>query len=140
MTKANRPLSPHLQVYRWGAHMAVSILHRATGSALAVGAILLTWWLVAMATGYEYFGTVQEYAGSWIGRLVLLGITFSLMQHLASGVRHLFMDMGKIYDLKINTLSAKATFVFSVLATLGVWFAASKVMGISVLKLILGEF
>lgn len=130
MTKANRPLSPHLQVYRWGAHMAVSILHRATGSALAVGAILLTWWLVAMATGHEYFGTVQDYAGSWMGRLVLFGITFSLMQHLASGVRHLFMDMGKLYDLKINTLSAKSTFVFSILATAGIWFAAYKVMGV----------
>ena len=130
MAKANRPLSPHLQVYRWGAHMAASIIHRATGSALAFGAIILTWWLVAMATGHEYFATVQDYAGSWVGRLVLFGITFSLMQHLASGIRHLFMDMGRLYDLKVNTLSAKATFVFSVVATLGIWFAAYKVMGV----------
>lgn len=130
MAQAKRPLSPHLQVYKWGAHMAVSILHRATGSALAFGSILLTWWLVAMASGYEYFSTVQEYAGSLVGRIVLFGITLSLMQHLASGIRHLFMDMGKIYDLKINTLTAQATFVFSVVATLGVWFAAYKVMGV----------
>lgn len=129
MAKANRPLSPHLQVYRWGAHMAVSILHRATGSALAFGAILLTWWLVALATGHEYFNTVQEYAGSPIGRVVLFGITFSLMQHFASGIRHLFMDAGKLYELKANSASAKFTFVFSIVATLVIWFAAYKVMG-----------
>ena len=140
MAQANRPLSPHLQVYRWGAHMAVSIVHRATGSALAFGAILLTWWLVAMATGHDYFSTVQSFAGSWVGRLVLFGITFSLMQHLASGIRHLFMDMGRLYDLKINTLTAKSTFVFSVIATLGIWYAVSKVMGITFLKLIVGDF
>ncbi len=130
MAQANRPLSPHLQVYRWGAHMAVSILHRATGSALAVGAVLLTWWLVALATGHDYFATVQGYAGSLIGRLVLFGITFALMQHLASGVRHLLMDMGRLYDLPVNTLSARMTFVFSILATLGIWYAAYKVMGV----------
>ncbi|MFC3052643.1 succinate dehydrogenase, cytochrome b556 subunit [Kordiimonas pumila] len=130
MAQAKRPLSPHLQVYRWGAHMAVSIMHRATGSALAVGAILLTWWLVAIATGYEYFNTVQSFASSIPGRIILLGITFSLMQHLASGIRHLFMDMGYLYDLKANSLSAKLTFVFSVIATLAIWFAAYKVMGV----------
>ncbi len=130
MAQANRPLSPHLQVYRWGAHMAVSIIHRATGSALAFGAVLLTWWLVALASGHDYFSTVQDFAGSWFGRLVLFGITFSLMQHLASGISHLFMDMGRLYDLKINTLTAKSIFVFSVVATLGIWYAAYKVMGV----------
>lgn len=129
MAKAKRPLSPHLQVYRWGAHMAVSIMHRATGSALAFGAILLTWWLVAMATGHEYFNIVQGFAGSLVGRIVLFGITLSLMQHLASGIRHLFMDAGKLYDLKANTASAKFTFVFSIVSTLVIWAAAYKVMG-----------
>ncbi len=128
MAKANRPLSPHLQVYRWGAHMAVSIMHRATGSALAVGSILLAWWLVAMATGHDYFNTVQGYAGSALGRIVLFGITFALMQHLASGIRHLYMDAGKLYDLKANALSAKATFVFSIVMTIVIWVAAYKVM------------
>ena len=130
MAKGNRPLSPHLQVYRWGAHMAASIIHRATGSALAVGAVLLTWWLVALATGHDYFATVQGYANSLVGRLVLFGITFALMQHLASGIRHLFMDMGRIYDLKINSLTAQLTFVFSIIATLGIWYAAYAVMGV----------
>lgn len=130
MAQAKRPLSPHLQVYAWGWHMAASIINRATGVALAVGTILLTWWLVAMATGYEYFGTVQDYAGSIIGRLVLFSLTFCLMQHLAGGIRHLFMDAGKIYELKANTASARFTFIFSVVATLGIWFAAYKVMGV----------
>ncbi|WP_262693927.1 succinate dehydrogenase, cytochrome b556 subunit [Kordiimonas aquimaris] len=130
MAQAKRPLSPHLQVYRWGWHMAASIINRATGVALAVGTILLAWWFVAMATGHEYFATVQGYAGSMIGRLVLFGLTFCLMQHLAGGIRHLFMDTGRMYDLKINTSSARFTFIFSVLATLGTWFAAYKVMGV----------
>jgi len=130
MAKAKRPLSPHLQVYRFGAHMAVSIIHRITGSALAFGAILLTWWLVAIATGNEYFNTVQGFASSMIGRIILFGITFALMQHFASGIRHLFMDAGKLYDLKANTSSAKFTFVFSVVMTIVIWAAAYKVMGV----------
>ncbi|MCJ9428046.1 succinate dehydrogenase, cytochrome b556 subunit [Kordiimonas marina] len=129
MAQGNRPLSPHLQVYRWGAHMAVSIMHRATGSALAFGAILLTWWLVALATGHEYFNMVQGYASSFIGRIVLFGLTFALMQHMASGIRHLFMDTGKLYDLKPNSLTAKLTFLFSIVMTLLIWVAAYKVMG-----------
>ena len=129
MAQAKRPLSPHLQVYRWGAHMAVSIMHRITGSALAFGAILLAWWLVALATGHEYFNVVQGYAGSLVGRLVLFGITFALMQHFASGIRYLFTDAGKLYELKANTASAKFTFVFSIVMTLVIWAAAYKVMG-----------
>lgn len=130
MAQVKRPLSPHLQVYAWGAHMAVSIMHRITGSALAFGAILLAWWLVAMATGHDYFNIVQSYAGSMLGRLVLFGITFALMQHLASGIRYLFTDMGKLYELKDNTASAKVVFAFSITATIVVWVAAYKVMGV----------
>ncbi|UTW55044.1 succinate dehydrogenase, cytochrome b556 subunit [Kordiimonas sp. SCSIO 12610] len=129
MAQVKRPLSPHLQVYRWGAHMAASIINRMTGVALSVGTILLTWWLVAIATGYEYFNTIQGYADSAFGRLVLFGITYALMQHFAGGIRHLFMDAGKMYDLKSNTLSAKLTFVFAIVATLAIWIAAYKVMG-----------
>jgi succinate dehydrogenase / fumarate reductase cytochrome b subunit len=130
MAQVKRPLSPHLQVYRWGWHMAASIFHRATGSALAVGSILLTWWFVAMATGHEYFNTVQAYAGSIIGRIVLFGMTLALMQHLLGGIRHLFMDMGKLYGLKVNTSTARFTFIGSVILTLVIWYAAYKVMGV----------
>ena len=83
-----------------------------------------------MATGYEYFNTVQDYAGSVIGRIVLFGMTLALMQHLLSGIRHLFMDMGKLYGLKVNTATARFTFIGSVVLTLVIWYAAYKVMGV----------
>lgn len=124
-----RPLSPHLQVYRWGWHMAASIVNRMTGVALAVGSILFAWWLVAMATGPEYFEMVQELAGSVVGRLVLFGLTYALMQHLAGGIRHLIMDMGKMYDLGPNTSSARLTFIFAIVMTIVIWAAAYNVMG-----------
>jgi succinate dehydrogenase / fumarate reductase cytochrome b subunit len=124
-----RPLSPHLQVYRWGWAMAASIINRVTGGALAVGSILFTWWLVAMATGPEYFEMVQELAGSIVGRLVLLGLTYALMQHLAGGIRHLIMDMGKMYALGPNTSSARLTFLFSIVMTVVIWVAAYSVLG-----------
>lgn len=124
-----RPLSPHLQVYRWRLHMAVSVFHRITGTVLLGGAFLLTWFLIAMATGYDYFHTVLDFAGSIVGRLVLFGLTLALMQHLASGIRHLFMDTGALFDLKKNTSTALATFIFSVASSLIIWIAAYAVMG-----------
>lgn len=121
MAKAQRPLSPHLQVYRWRMHMFTSIMHRATGSALAVGAVILTWFLVALANGADSFDSFMALAASPIGRLVLFGLTFALMQHLASGIRHLIMDTGKLYGLKVNTASATYTFVFSIVSTMAIW-------------------
>lgn len=129
MTKANRPLSPHLQVYTWGIHMVASILHRATGAALAFGLLLLIWWLTALATGPEYFNYVTAWLTSGVGRLVLFGITFSAMQHLASGIRHLIMDTGVLYNLERNRFSAQLTLVFSIIATLGIWYQAYALAG-----------
>ena len=73
MRSADRPLSPHLQIYRWQLTSVLSILHRATGVALSGGAILLVWWLVAAATGPEAYEGVEEFLGSWIGLLLLFG-------------------------------------------------------------------
>ena len=130
MANSNRPLSPHLQVYKWGSHMLVSILHRATGTASSVGAVALVWWLVVLATNdAEYFAAVSGFFGSIIGRLVLFGFTFALMQHLASGVRHLIMDTGALFDLRPNRISAVLTLVFSAVATLLIWVMAYSVMG-----------
>lgn len=129
MAKANRPLSPHLQVYTWGTHMLVSILHRATGAALAFGLILLVWWLTALATGPDYYNYTNELFTSPVGRLVLFGITFAAMQHLASGIRHLIMDAGVLYDLDRNKLSAQLTMVFSIIATLAIWYEAYAIAG-----------
>ncbi|MFW5834369.1 MAG: succinate dehydrogenase, cytochrome b556 subunit, partial [Pseudomonadota bacterium] len=82
------PLSPHLQIYRWPLTMALSIGHRISGAALAVGLVLLTVWLVALATGPEAFAVVDGIVRSWFGLLVLFGYTVFLFLHLANGVRH----------------------------------------------------
>lgn len=94
-----RPLSPHLQVYRWQITMALSILHRASGVALAIGLFVLAWWLLAAASGPEAYATFQSVAGSPIGILALVGWSFALFYHLCAGVRHLLMDTGLFFTI-----------------------------------------
>jgi len=89
-----RPLSPHLQVYRLQLTSALSILHRMTGVALALGSLLLVWWLFAAALGPGPYGAAEAFVGSWLGRLLLFGWTFALFYHLANGIRHLAWDAG----------------------------------------------
>jgi succinate dehydrogenase / fumarate reductase cytochrome b subunit len=100
MPTDNRPLSPHLQIYRWQLTMTLSILHRATGIALSVGAILLVYWLIAAAAGPEAFANAQSFFGSWVGIFLLLGWTWSLFYHLGAGIRHLVWDTG--YGLELG--------------------------------------
>lgn len=109
--------------------MTASILHRATGSGMAtVGAILLVWWLAALAAGgsaYVTFLDTFTYADgrlNIVGWLVGIGLTFALFQHMASGIRHLVLDTGAAFELKINRLSARLTFLFSLAATALFWF------------------
>lgn len=123
-----RPLSPHLGIYKWGPHMAVSILHRATGSGMAtVGTALFVWWLVALAYGPDAYATFQDVFTLQSGKLNILGyvvgigISFSFFQHMASGVRHLFLDAGANFELRSNKRSALSTFAFSILATAIFW-------------------
>ena len=99
MARQNRPLSPHLQVYRPQLTSIMSILHRLTGVALAFGTILLVYWLAAAAGGAETFETAQDLVGSFIGRLLLFGWTFSLFFHFCNGIRHLFWDAGLGFEL-----------------------------------------
>jgi len=99
MATDNRPLSPHLQVYRPQLTSVLSILHRITGVGLAVGTLLLVWWLVAAATGPTAFDTVQSFIGSIVGRLLLLAWSFALHYHLCNGIRHLVWDAGKGFEL-----------------------------------------
>lgn len=89
-----RPLSPHLQVYRWPVSMVLSISHRITGVALSVGALLMTWWLVAAAASESAFATVQEFLGSSFGVLLLMGWAAALLLHVFQGIRHLAWDAG----------------------------------------------
>ena len=103
--------------------MAVSILHRATGVALAFAGLgILTWWLFAIGTGPEAFATFTKAATSPVGLVVLIGLTWSFFQHLLSGIRHLVMDSGAAFELGINKTFAILTIVGSVLLTAAVWF------------------
>jgi succinate dehydrogenase / fumarate reductase cytochrome b subunit len=100
MTTDPRPLSPHLQVYRWQLTSVLSILHRGTGVALSVGTILLVWWLVAAAEGPEAYTQVQGFLASWIGLVLLFGWSVALYYHLCNGLRHLWWDTGRGLDLR----------------------------------------
>ncbi|MCC7167076.1 MAG: succinate dehydrogenase, cytochrome b556 subunit [Rhodospirillales bacterium] len=100
MTAPNRPLSPHLSIYRPQLTTFLSITHRMTGVALAVGTLLLAWWLGAAAYGPEAYARAQGFLGSILGRLLLLGWTFALFFHLCNGIRHLAWDAGKNFEIK----------------------------------------
>jgi len=118
----SRPLSPHLTIWRWGPHMAVSILHRATGVALSFAGLgLLTWWLIAISSGPQQYGSFVKVATHPIGLVVLIGLTWSFFQHLLSGIRHLVMDTGAAFELGVNKTFAVATIVGSVLLTAALW-------------------
>lgn len=117
-----RPLSPHLTIWKWGPHMLVSILHRATGSALAVAGVLgFVWWLAAAAMGKEAYDCFLSFATSWFGYVVAIGLTWSFLQHLCTGLRHFVLDTGAGYELKSNRLGSIATMVISVLVTALIW-------------------
>ncbi len=128
-TKAsNRPVSPHLMHVKWPINMVVSIIHRATGSGMAtVGAGLLVWWLAALAAGKEAYATfidVFTYSAGGlnaIGYVFGIGLTWSLFQHMATGIRHFFLDAGANYDLKNNRLGAWITVSASATATILFW-------------------
>ncbi len=119
----SRPLSPHLTIWKWGPHMLVSILHRVTGSALTfAGLALLTWWLLAIASGASAYDQFAEAATHPVGMFVLVGLTWAFWQHTFSGLRHLFLDMGAGYELKTNKLFAVLTIAAALFATAATWF------------------
>lgn len=121
---AARPLSPHLQIYRWSWTMAMSIAHRATGAALYGGTLLIALWLVAAASGPGAYDTAQWIAGSLPGRLVLFGYTFALLHHMVGGLRHFVWDMGHGYDPASRMNLAKYSVFISGGLTILVWIAA----------------
>lgn len=123
MTRRDRPLSPHLQIYRWHFTMALSIAHRFSGVALVVGLFFVSWWLTALARGPEAFAFVQAFAQSWLGILVLFGWTFALFYHLGNGIRHLIWDLGFGLEKDAAFRSGVAVVAFAVVATLLVWIA-----------------
>lgn len=118
MAETQRPLSPHLQIYKWQVQMVTSILHRATGIALSVGALIFVWWLVALAAGEDAFNQFKTCMDSPIGIILLIGWTWSFFYHLCNGIRHLVQDAGAGYAIVQFVRSSWASVIVSLLLTL----------------------
>ncbi len=120
----NRPMSPHLQVYKLPLTAKLSILHRGTGAVLFIGLILMVWVLAAAAGGAQSWQSMHVFLSSWFGQLVLFGFTFSLYYHLCNGIRHLFWDIGKGYELLEAQKTGKIVIAVSIALTLLTWLIA----------------
>lgn len=120
-TRTDRPLSPHLQTYRWTLTMAMSILHRLTGVAMYVGTLLMAWWLISAASGPSAYAYVQGFFGSFIGRLILFGYTWALIHHLLSGLRHLIWDLGYGFGANEREWLTRAALFGSITLTVLIW-------------------
>ena len=129
MSERARPLSPHLQVYRFQWPMLLSITHRITGVGLSAGAVVFVWWLTALAIGPAYFEMTQALLGSWFGRLLLLGWSWAAFYHLCNGVRHLCWDAGWGLELNTARASGMVVAVSAVLLTLLAWILAYALRG-----------
>jgi succinate dehydrogenase / fumarate reductase cytochrome b subunit len=118
----NRPLSPHLQIWKWGPHMAVSILHRMTGTVNAIAGLgLLLWFLGALASGPEAYAMFAGHASAWYGQVVLFGVTASVFMHAASGLRHFVLDIGAGYELDTNKLWSVLSPLIGIVLALAFW-------------------
>ncbi len=126
---AERPLSPHLQIYRPMLTMMMSIVHRITGVALYFGTLLLVIWLVAAASSPEAFDTVNGLYGSWVGLFVLVGCSWALIHHAIGGIRHFVWDTGAGFGPQWRELLAKFTIGGSVVLTLLLWILIWAVKG-----------
>jgi succinate dehydrogenase / fumarate reductase cytochrome b subunit len=130
MASTERPLSPHLQIYKPQISSTLSILHRATGIALSAGTLLLVYWLVSAAAGPEAFATAQGLVGSILGRILLFGWSFALFYHLGNGIRHLAWDAGWGFELPVMHRTGWAVVIFAVAMTLIAWIVALVVLGV----------
>lgn len=120
-----RPMSPHLQVWRWHITMLTSILHRVTGVGLYGGALIATAWALSLAAGPEAYAVFQTLMGSVLGKLALFALTLSIVYHLGNGVRHLVWDAGHGLDIKSANFSAVVVLAFTVTASLAIWVIAA---------------
>lgn len=123
MTSRNRPLSPHLQIYRLPLLALMSITHRATGVALALGLVLLAWWLGAAAYGPDAFAAAQSFMGSPLGYLILFGFSVALFYHLCNGIRHLLWDTGWGYEIPQAYGSGRVVLIATAVLTVVAWIA-----------------
>lgn len=125
-----RPLSPHIQLYRLSMTFVMSGFHRTTGFVLYFGMLIPAAWLLAAATGPEWFRFINGLIGTILGRLVLFGYTWGLIHHMLGGVRHLIWDTGRGLDLVSIEIFAWATIICSVGLTAAVWLAAFALGGL----------
>jgi succinate dehydrogenase / fumarate reductase cytochrome b subunit len=116
-----RPLSPHLSIYRPMLTMMMSIIHRVTGAALYVGTLLVAWLLIAAATGPGAYATAMGFLTSWFGKLILFGYTWALVHHMLGGIRHFVWDTGRGFGVEEREWLAKASLIGSVALTLLIW-------------------
>ena len=119
---ANRPLSPHLQIWRWGPHMLTSILHRVSGDGMAlVGLGVLVWWLGALASGPAAYETFSNFMGTPIGYILMIGLSWAFFTHMMSGLRHFVLDIGAGYELNSNRMWSIASPIIAILLTSALW-------------------
>lgn len=118
----NRPLSPHLQIWRWGPAMAISILHRVTGNGLAFAGLgVLLWWLGALVGGEAAYAAFSAHASAWYGRVVLIGLTWAFFSHMCSGLRHFVLDIGAGFELQSNNFWSVITPIIAIVLTVATW-------------------
>ena len=117
VNRGNRPLSPHISVYRLQINMITSILNRITGVAMTLAAVLIVWWLLAAATSESYFAFVDGLLTSWLGLLIMFGSLWALWFHFLGGIRHLIMDFGIGYENKTVDISGWAIVILSFVLT-----------------------
>ena len=125
----DRPLSPHLQVYRLPLNAVLSITHRLTGLVLALGGVLLVAMLVAAASGSQAYQDLYVVATHWLGQIVLFGFTLALYFHLCAGIRHLFWDAGYGYELDTATRGSWAILIGAIVLSVLTWALAIAVNG-----------
>jgi succinate dehydrogenase / fumarate reductase cytochrome b subunit len=119
-----RPLSPHLQVYRWQISSVLSILHRTSGAALGMSTILFAYWLIALASGPDAYSIVHGFLSSFGGKILLFAVTWALFYHLCNGVRHLVWDAGFGFELGTMVRTGRVVVVSSVVLTVISFFLA----------------
>ena len=126
---AERPLSPHLQIYRPMLTMMMSIVHRITGFGLYFGTLILAWWLISAAAGPNAYARFEIFAGSWIGLIILFGYTWALIHHMLGGIRHLIWDTGRGFGPAEREWLAAANLIGSIAITLILWIVGLLAMG-----------
>ena len=121
---AERPLSPHLSIWKWGPAMLVSILHRVSGDGMAlVGLPVLLWWLGALAGGPRSYEAFTWFATTIPGYVVLVGLSWAFFNHLCSGVRHFVLDIGAGYEVDANNRWSVVTTAGGIVLTAAFWAA-----------------